>query len=70
MKYKDDYIYTTKDVSEMTGLSVSRITQARKAYGLGKKIDGRTYLFCEADIDKIRARIGEIGKPRAEGAKR
>ena len=51
----------TKQVSAMLGIKES---QTRKhAHNQGVKKVGRDYIFTDADIQRIKARLGKVGKP-------
>ena len=51
----------TKQVSAMLGIKESQTRKHAKNQGV-KKV-GRDYIFTDADIQKIKARLGKVGKP-------
>lgn len=53
--------YTTADVMEMTGLSRERIAKAGKEFGLSKF--GHSYVWEEADVERLKSRMGKVGNP-------
>ncbi len=57
-------MYSTKEAAVELGLSVPRVTQLRKALGIGR-IVGRSVVFTEADIETMRQRDTQRGpKPK------
>lgn len=53
-------LYTTPEVAEMLGLSVSRVKQASPLYA--NKI-GRQWLWTEEGIAQLESRKGKVGNP-------
>lgn len=60
-------MYTTTDAARRLRLSSRRIRQAIQSYGVGRKI-GRDWMLSETDIEYIRQRIGQVGRPRSSDA--
>lgn len=59
-------MYTTRQAARELRLSPRRIRQAAHSYGLGQK-PGVEWLFSEADLETIRRKMGQVGRP--SGAK-
>ena len=57
--------YTTAEAAADLGLSVARILQAIRTYGIGTK-RGRDWLLTAQEVDMIRNRIGQRGRPGKE----
>ncbi len=53
----------TKEIAEELGLSIRRVQQARETLGLGQKI-GKTWIYTDEEMEKIRERIGKRGRPK------
>ncbi|HQM83892.1 MAG TPA: hypothetical protein PLD55_04330 [bacterium] len=53
---------TTKEVAKLLKLAIP--TVIRHAQNLGVKKFGANYVFSEEDIEKVRARIGKVGRPK------
>jgi hypothetical protein len=51
----------TKQVSRLLGIKESQTRKHAKNQGV-KKV-GRDYIFTDADIQKIKTRLGKVGKP-------
>jgi hypothetical protein len=51
----------TKQVSKFLGIKESQTRKHAKNQGV-KKV-GRDYIFTDADIQKIKSRLGKVGKP-------
>jgi len=52
---------TSSEVATL--LKLARVTVIKHAQNLGVKKMGRDYIFTDEDIEKVRARIGKIGRP-------
>jgi len=52
---------TTKQVSLILGVKESQTRKHAKNQGVNKV--GRDYIFTDADIQKIKTRLGKVGKP-------
>lgn len=55
----------TKQASKLLGIKESQTRKHAKNQGV-KKI-GRDYIFTDADIQKIKTRLGKVGKPPKGG---
>ena len=51
----------TEQVSKMLGLSTRQIRKQAKNLKIRKV--GRDYIFMPEDIEKVRSRIGKVGRP-------
>lgn len=60
-------MYTTKQVAEMTGLSVQRIQQYARTFGVSQEETGhRRFFLTDEDVRRIMERKGQKGRLRAD----
>jgi hypothetical protein len=52
---------TSSEVASL--LKLARVTVIKHAQNLGVQKIGRDYIFTDKDIEKIKARIGKVGRP-------
>lgn len=55
-------VYTTREAATALGVSMRRVQQACKHYGLGRWF-GRQLVLTDSDIAVIRDRLGRVGRP-------
>lgn len=54
-------MYTTMEVARMLGLSRERVGKAGLEYGVKKF--GKSYMWEEADVERLKSRMGKVGNP-------
>jgi hypothetical protein len=58
-------LYTAGETANRLGIKPSRVRQLAAAMHLGRKL-GRDWLFTDNDIEQLRQRNQQVGRPKQE----
>ena len=58
-------LHTTRQAADSLGISVQRVKQLRETMQLGQKV-GRDWVLSDQDIERLRQRNRQPGRPRRE----